>query len=41
MASKGQLIKEQCKKYNIPFIEIQEDYESEMQGVVVVQYFIL
>ncbi|EAB5281232.1 hypothetical protein EUU00_00135 [Campylobacter upsaliensis] len=42
VASKEQLIKEhsvlkeQCKKYKLPFIEIQEDYESEMQGVVVV-----
>ena len=37
MASKEQLIKEhsalkaQCKQYKLPFIEIQEDYESEMQ----------
>ncbi len=42
VASKEQLIKEhsalkeQCKKYKLPFIEIQEDYESEMQGAVVV-----
>ncbi|EPI2078090.1 hypothetical protein ACS5F7_001414 [Campylobacter upsaliensis] len=42
VASKEQLIKEhsalkeQCQKYKLPFIEIQEDYESEMQGVVVV-----
>lgn len=42
VASKEQLIKEhsvlkeQCKKYKLLFIEIQEDYESEMQGVVVV-----
>ncbi|QOQ98794.1 hypothetical protein A0Z60_01590 [Helicobacter winghamensis] len=41
-ANKEQLIKEhsalkeQCKKYKLPFVEIQEDYESEMQGVVVV-----
>ncbi|MDL0115186.1 hypothetical protein NYG88_07910 [Campylobacter felis] len=42
VASKEQLIKEhsalkeQCKQYKLPFVEIQEDYESEMQGVVVV-----
>ncbi|MDL0102524.1 hypothetical protein [Campylobacter felis] len=42
MASKEQLIKEhsalkeQCKQHKLPFVEIQEDYESEMQGVVVV-----
>ncbi|EOA2510351.1 hypothetical protein ACHYQX_001311 [Campylobacter upsaliensis] len=42
VASKEQLIKEhsalqeQCKKYKLPFIEIQEDYESEIRGAVVV-----
>ncbi|WP_230455606.1 hypothetical protein [Helicobacter bilis] len=41
VASKEQLIKEhsalkaQCKQYKLPFVEIQEDYENEMQGVVV------
>lgn len=41
VASKEQLIKEhsalkeQCKQYKLPFVEIQEDYENEMQGAVV------
>ncbi|MBS4235929.1 adenylate kinase [Campylobacter vulpis] len=40
VASKEQLIKEhsalkeQCQKYKLPFIEIQEDYENEMQGAM-------
>ncbi|MBS4275765.1 hypothetical protein CVU14713_05845 [Campylobacter vulpis] len=40
VASKEQLIKEhsalkaQCKQYKLPFIEIQEDYENEMQGAI-------
>lgn len=29
-------LKVRCKKYKLPFIEIQEGYESEMQGAVVV-----
>ncbi|WP_121727301.1 hypothetical protein [Helicobacter labetoulli] len=29
-------LKEQCQKYKLPFIEIQENYEKQMQGAVVV-----
>ncbi|MDL0104198.1 hypothetical protein NYG95_07965 [Campylobacter felis] len=47
VASKEQLIKEhsalkeQCKQHKLPFVEIQEDYESEMQGVVGVIFYLI